>query len=106
MLTEGDSQWAIPGDSVPNSKTTQALLQKRLQSTYSALSRRTAKALCPPLGKLDPIISEFATCEKAAAYDTLFRAKEEASMTSTTPRVPHDEVMAMARAVMDQHRNK
>lgn len=58
------------------------------------------------MGKLDPIISEFDTSEEAEAYEAWFRAKVEASMASTAPRVPHDEVMAMACAVIEKHRRK
>jgi hypothetical protein len=54
--------------------------------------------------QLTPIESEFATSEDAAAYDAWFRAKVERAMASKAPRIPHDEVMAMARAVIDRHR--
>jgi len=56
------------------------------------------------MGKLDPIISEFATSEEAKAYDAWFRAKVEASMASTGPGIPHDQVMAEAQAIIDKHK--
>jgi hypothetical protein len=56
--------------------------------------------------KLTPIESEFATSEDADAHDAWFRAKVEKAMASTAPRIPHDEVMAMARAIIDKHKRK
>ncbi len=56
------------------------------------------------MAKLSPIESEFATTEDAEAYDAWFRAKVEKAMASTAPGIPHDEVMAMAQAVIDKHR--
>lgn len=53
---------------------------------------------------LTPIESEFATSEDAAAHDAWFRAKVERAMVSTKPSIPHDEVMAMARAIIDKHK--
>jgi hypothetical protein len=53
---------------------------------------------------LTPIESEFATSEDAAAHDAWFRAKVERAMASTAPKIPHDEVMAGMRAIIDRHR--
>ena len=53
---------------------------------------------------LTPIESEFATSEEAAAHDAWFRAKVERAMASTAPCIPHDQVMAEMRAVIDRHR--
>lgn len=53
---------------------------------------------------LSPIESEFATSEDAAAHDAWFRAKVERAMASTKPGIPHDQVMAMARAIIDKHK--
>jgi hypothetical protein len=55
---------------------------------------------------LTPIESEFASTEEAAAYDAWFRAKVEKAMASTAPRIPHDQVMAEARRIIDRHRAK
>lgn len=55
---------------------------------------------------LTPIESEFASTEEAAAYDAWFRAKVEKAMASTAPRIPHDQVMAKARRIIDRHRAK
>ena len=49
---------------------------------------------------LDPLISEFATDEEANSYDHWFRAKVQAAIDSKEPRIPHDQVMAQAEAVM------
>ena len=58
------------------------------------------------MAALTPIESEFATSEDAAAHDAWFRAKVERAMASTAPTIPHDQVMAMAQAVIDKHRHK
>ena len=58
------------------------------------------------MNKLTPIESEFETSEEAAAHDAWFRAKVEKAMASTKPRIPHDQVMAMAQAVIDKHKRK
>ncbi|MBX9859276.1 MAG: stability determinant [Sphingomonas sp.] len=47
------------------------------------------------MSKLSPIESEFETTEDAEAYDLWFRAKVEAALSSTKPRIPHDEAMAL-----------
>ena len=57
------------------------------------------------MGKLDPIVSEFETEEDAAAYDLWFRAQVEEALASTKPSIPHEEVMARTRAILDKHRN-
>ena len=54
--------------------------------------------------KLTPIESEFATSEEAEAHDAWFRAKVERAMASTAPTIPHDQVMAEARRIIDRHR--
>lgn len=48
-----------------------------------------------------PIESEFANSEDEAAYDAWFRAKVQASLDSTEPNIPHDEVMAEMRALIE-----
>lgn len=55
--------------------------------------------------KLTPIESEFATTEEAEAYDAWFRAKVEARLTSKSPRIPHDEVMARMQRIIDRRNN-
>lgn len=52
--------------------------------------------------KLSPIVSEFDTQEQADSYDRWFRTKVETSMNSTKSRIPHDEVMAGAREIIEQ----
>lgn len=56
------------------------------------------------MAHLTPIESEFATSEDAAAYDAWFRAKVERAMASDKPSIPHDQVMAMAQAILDKHK--
>ena len=50
---------------------------------------------------LDPIESEFASTEEAEAYDVWFRAKVERSLANPGPGIPHDEVMARMKAIID-----
>ena len=56
------------------------------------------------MGKLDPIYSEFETEEEAEAHDKWFRAQVEAALASTEPDIPHEQVMAEARAIIEKHR--
>ena len=56
------------------------------------------------MAKLSPIESEFDTTEEAEAYDRWFRAKIERALASTKPRIPHDEVMAKARKLLEEKR--
>ena len=53
---------------------------------------------------LDPIESEFASTEEAEAYDVWFRAKVERSLANPGAGIPHDEVMARMKAIIDKHR--
>jgi hypothetical protein len=56
--------------------------------------------------KYTPIESEFESSEAEAAYDAWFRAKVQKAMDSKGPRIPHDQVMAKARAIIDRHKQK
>jgi hypothetical protein len=58
------------------------------------------------MSDLDSAQSNFASSEEAVAYDGWFRAKVEKAMASTEPSIPHEEVMAMARAIIDRHRGR
>jgi hypothetical protein len=49
-----------------------------------------------------PIVSEFATSEEAAAYEDWLRAKVAASLADERPSIPHDEVMAEMRAIIER----
>ena len=51
--------------------------------------------------KLTPIESEFATTEEAEAYDAWLRAEIEASLADPRPSIPHDQVMAELRAIIE-----
>ena len=55
----------------------------------------------PPLS---PIESEFASTEEAEAYDVWFRAKVERSLADTRPPIPHEQVMAEMKALIDSYR--
>ena len=56
------------------------------------------------MGKLSPIESEFDTDEAATEHDRWFRAKVAKSLASTDPTIPHDEVMAEAKAIIEAKR--
>ena len=58
------------------------------------------------MGKLDPIVSEFDTEEEAEAYDGWFRAKVEASLADPRPSIPHDQVMAEMRRLLDSKKKR
>lgn len=53
------------------------------------------------MAKLSPIESEFASTEEAEAYDVWFRAKVQAALDDPGPFIPHDEVMAEMRALIE-----
>lgn len=54
------------------------------------------------MGKLDPIISEFATQEEAEAYDVWFRAQVEEALREKGPGIPHKEAMARIRKTIEE----
>lgn len=56
------------------------------------------------MSKLSPIESEFETTEQAEAYDIWFRAKVQASLDCKEPLIPHDQVMAEMRAIIERKR--
>ena len=53
---------------------------------------------------LSPIESEFASTEEAEAYDVWFRAKVERSLADPRPPIPHEQVMAEMKALIDSYR--
>ena len=55
---------------------------------------------------LSPIVSEFETEEQAASYDRWFHAKVQASLDDPRPSIPHDQVIAEMRALIESKRNK
>ena len=55
---------------------------------------------------LSPIVSEFETEEHAANYDRWFRAKVQASLDDPRPNIPHDQVMAEMRALLESKRRE
>jgi hypothetical protein len=54
--------------------------------------------------ELTRIGSEFPTSEDAATHDAWFRAKVERALASDRPRIPHDQAMAAAQAIIDRHK--
>ncbi|MNP30427.1 hypothetical protein D3C76_1234990 [compost metagenome] len=51
--------------------------------------------------QLSPIVSELETQEQADSYDRWFRAKVQASLDDPRPSIPHDQVMAEMRALIE-----
>lgn len=58
------------------------------------------------MAKLSPIESEFETTEEAEAYDAWFRAKVQEALDDPSPGIPHDQVMAEMRALIESKRRK
>jgi hypothetical protein len=56
--------------------------------------------------RYDPIVSEFDSPEQEAAYDKWFREKVAASLADQRPPIPHDEVMAGAKRILERRRKK
>jgi hypothetical protein len=54
--------------------------------------------------QLSPIVSEFETEEQAASYDKWFRAQVQASIDDPRPNIPHDQVMAEMRELLEAQR--
>ncbi|WP_375196352.1 stability determinant [Sphingobium sp.] len=50
--------------------------------------------------KLTSIEAEFATTERAEAYDAWLRSEIEASLADPRPSIPHDHVMAELCAII------
>lgn len=57
------------------------------------------------MAKLDPIVSEFATTEEAEAYDVWFREQVHEALADKRPKIPHEQVMAEIRALLDGKRD-
>ncbi len=74
--------------------------------TASALSRIAAVLYDAVMPKLPADTVTVSPHDEAAAYDAWFRAKVEKAMASTEPGIPHEEVMAMARAIIERHRGR
>jgi hypothetical protein len=58
------------------------------------------------MAKLSPIESEIGSTEEAEAYDVWFRAKVQAAIDSDEPDVPHEEVMASMRAIIEDAKKR
>jgi hypothetical protein len=54
------------------------------------------------VNKYSPLVSEFGSAEEEAAYNQWFRKKVEEALADPRPPVPHDEVMAEMRAIIDE----
>ena len=55
---------------------------------------------------LDPLVSEFDTEAAAQDYDRWFRAKVQEAIDSKSPRLPHDEAVALVRALIEQRKQE
>ena len=50
---------------------------------------------------LSPLVSEFETEEQETSYTAWLKAKVQTSLNDTHPNIPHDQVMAKMRAMLD-----
>jgi hypothetical protein len=55
---------------------------------------------------LSPLVSEFETQEQADSYAAWVKAKLQASLDDPRPNIPHDQVMAKARALLESKREE
>ena len=55
---------------------------------------------------LSPLVSEFETEEQETSYTAWLKAKVQASLDDPRPSIPHDQVMAEARALLAAKRSK
>jgi len=53
-----------------------------------------------------PIVLEFETEAQATSHNRWFRAKVQSSLDDPRPNVPHDQVMAEMRALIEAKHNK
>jgi hypothetical protein len=49
-----------------------------------------------------PLVSEFETAAQEASYNAWLNAKVQASFNDPRPSVPHDQVMAKARTLLNE----
>ena len=56
------------------------------------------------MNKYSPIVSEFASAEEEAAYDVWYRKQVQEALDDPRPGIPHDEVMAEMRAIVEKAR--
>jgi hypothetical protein len=50
---------------------------------------------------LSPLVSEFETTDQESSYNAWLKAKIEKSLQDPRPNIPHDQVMAHMRALLD-----
>ena len=55
---------------------------------------------------LSPLVSEFETQSQADSHQKWLEAKTQASVDDSRPRVPHNQVMAKARAIIESKKPK
>jgi hypothetical protein len=53
------------------------------------------------MNEYSPITSEFGSAEEEAAYNEWFRRKVAESLADTRPTIPHDQVMAEVRQIIE-----
>ncbi|POR65458.1 type II toxin-antitoxin system RelB family antitoxin [Pseudomonas syringae] len=51
--------------------------------------------------RISAIVSQFETEEQADSYDKWFRAQVQTSINDPAPNLPHDQIMAEMRAVLE-----
>jgi hypothetical protein len=58
------------------------------------------------MNEYSPLISEFGSAEEEAAYVEWLKAKVAKSLADPRPSVPHDQVMAEVRAIIDRKKSR
>jgi hypothetical protein len=58
------------------------------------------------MNKYSPLVSEFGSAEEEAAYNEWFKRKVEASLADPRPAIPHDQVMAEVRAIIEEAKRR
>jgi hypothetical protein len=67
-----------------------------------AFAQPMLSAYLTTMSKYSPLVSEFGSAEEEAAYLVWLKEKVEESLADPSPPVPHDQVMAEARAIIDK----
>lgn len=55
---------------------------------------------------LSPLVSEFETEEQEVSHMAWLKAKIQVSLNDPRPNIPHDKVMAEARALLESKKKK
>ena len=73
----------------------------RLRAKPRSYTTQAVEENKPMNTQLDPLISEFETQEQADSYDLWFRERIRRSLDDPRPSIPHDDVMAEMRTLIE-----